>query len=59
MGQDGPYVFWTDATSINLRKPGSSAAIVLGEGAFPVIAGSKQIYAAWEHQGTITVEQVR
>jgi hypothetical protein len=59
VGQDGPYVVWTDATSVKLRKPGSSAAIVLGEGAFPDIAGSNEIYAAWEHQGTITVEQVR
>jgi hypothetical protein len=59
VGQDGAYVVWTDGTSVKLKKPGSKDAVTLGEGAFPVLAGSSSIHAAWEHNGAIIVEQIR
>jgi hypothetical protein len=33
--------------------------VTLGEGAFPVLAGSSSVHAAWEHNGAIIVEQIR
>jgi hypothetical protein len=59
VGQDGAYVIWTDGTNVKLKKPGARDAVTLGEGAFPVLAGSSSVHAAWEHNGAIIVEQIR
>lgn len=58
-GRDGRYVIWTDGMNVNLSKPGSKQPAVLGHGAFPVLAGTGPVYAAWEHKGEIRVEQVQ
>jgi BNR repeat-like domain len=58
-GKDGRYIVWTEGMNVMLSKPGVPQPIDLGMGAFPVVAGSGPIYAAWEHDGSITVEQVQ
>jgi hypothetical protein len=57
--RNGPYIAWTEGTSVKLMKPGASAPVTLGEGAFPVLAASDKVYIAWEHEGAITVEPVQ
>ena len=45
---------------MKLTKPGAERPVdARDEGAFPVLAGSGPVYAAWEHHGSITVEQIR
>jgi hypothetical protein len=55
----GPYVAWTEGPAVKLMKPGAASPVILGEGAFPVLAASDTVYVAWEHEGAITVEPVR
>ena len=57
-GTDGRYVIWTDGMRVMLSRPGAPKPVDLGMGAFPILAGSGPIYAAWEHHGSITVEQI-
>jgi len=58
-GKDGEYVAWVEDMTVKLMKPGASQPITIGHGGFPVLAGSGPTYLAWEHEGTINVEQIR
>lgn len=57
--RNGPYVAWTEGTAVKLMKPGVQSPVTVGEGAFPVVAASDTAYIAWEHEGAITVEEIR
>lgn len=60
IGSDGPYFIWTEGANVKVIKPGSKQPVILGAGAFPVLAGAAaNVYAAWEHEGAIAVERVR
>ena len=58
-GKDGRYIIWTEGMRVMLSKPGAEEPVDLGMGAFPVLAGSGPVYAAWEHHGSISVEPIQ
>jgi hypothetical protein len=58
-GRDGRYVIWSEGMKVMLLRPGAAEPVTIGHGAFPVIAGSDMVYAAWEDRGSITLEQIK
>jgi hypothetical protein len=57
--KDGRFVIWTEGMRVMLSKPGAAQPVDLGMGSFPALAGSGPVYAAWEHHGSINVEQIQ
>ena len=55
----GPYVAFQQEGIIKLKKPESKDLVTLGKGAFPVLAGTSALYAAWEDDGVVNVERIR
>ena len=55
----GAFIAWTDGPEVKLLKPGATQPATLGEGAFPVLAASDSVYAAWEQNGAIVVEHIQ
>ncbi len=59
VGKKGLYVAWSGTGGVQVRLPGSSVSVPLNrEGAFVnlVTLPTGTVLAAWEHQGTLTVE---
>ncbi|HYP06213.1 MAG TPA: exo-alpha-sialidase [Bryobacteraceae bacterium] len=60
MAASGPVVAWQDGPSILVQAPGAKGPVVVGTGAFPVLAASGDVvFGAWESDGAISVERVR
>lgn len=59
LGADGPYAVWWTQAGLRAKVPGRATPVVLSEdGAFPSVAGSGPVIAAWESKGGITVEKL-
>ncbi len=59
MGNKGLYTAWSGAGGIQVRLPGAKTAVPLNlEGAFVnlIALPGGTVLAAWEHEGSITVE---
>ncbi len=55
----GAYVIWTDGPELKLKSPGSAEAVTIApEAAFPVLAGSGPVFAAWEEKGGIAIRRL-
>lgn len=55
---NGRFAAWTEGSSVMLKKPASDEATIVGDGAFPSLAGlpNGSLLMAWESKGSITLQ---